>query len=92
MYFIHDNAHFYSKVTLKKNPYLQALGWVIELLPIGIVVCVSLWYVLKKLCQGEDIRFLEPGPMMTPKYSWGPRADSGLVKQDQGLENHGYAP
>jgi len=70
----------------------QALGWVIELLPIGIVVCVSLWYVLKKLCQGEDIRFLEPGPMMTPKYSWGPRADSGLVKQDQGLENHGYAP
>ena len=34
--------------------------------------------IIKKAIQGKDIAFLKPGPMLTPKDSWGPRPDSGL--------------
>ena len=70
----------------------QALGWMIELSAVAIVILYSANYVFRKYRQGKDIRFLTPGPMMTPKDTWGPRPDSGLVKakQDLGLENPTY--
>ena len=65
----------------------QALGWFIELFPLSIVFFFSIIVIIKKWRKGEDFRFLLPGPMMTPKRSWGPRKDSGMVDLDQKSEN-----
>ena len=47
-------------------------------------VLYGTYTIIKKACQGKDVAFLRPGPMLTPKHNWGPRADSGLptVGQD----------
>ena len=59
-------------------PFAEFLGWGIELLSIGIVIVFSVYDGVKKYRSGCDISFIKAGPMMTPKYNWGPRPDSGL--------------
>ena len=54
-------------------PGIQFLGWTLELYPIVIVVIVSIYIVIKKHREGNDVSFLKPGPMMQPKTSWGAR-------------------
>ena len=68
----------------------QALGWFIELVPLAIVVCFSFVVIWKKVVRGgHGLKYL-----VTPKPSWGPRADSGLVivkpNQGGGLENPSF--
>ena len=57
---------------------LIILGWGIELLAVSCVVLYGAYTIIKKAWQGKEIAFLRPGPMLTPKDSWGPRPDSGL--------------
>jgi len=58
--------------------YAQFLGWGIELLAVSCVILYGAYTIIKKAIQGKDVSFLKPGPMLTPKDSWGPRPDSGL--------------
>ena len=53
----------------------------------AIVVFYGAYYIVKKWRAGESVAFLKfdskfpfvkPGPMMSPKSTWGPRVDSGL--------------
>ena len=75
---------------LNYDPYpafAQFLGWGIELFSVAIVVFYGAYYIVKKWRAGESVAFLKfeskfpfvkPGPMMSPKSTWGPRVDSGL--------------
>jgi len=75
-------------------PAAQFLGWFIELVPIGIVVVFGIYTVIRRKIKGENIAFLEPGPMLSPKASWGPRPDSGLPAAEAGggKTNQGFDP
>jgi solute carrier family 6 amino acid transporter-like protein 5/7/9/14 len=68
-------------------PFAQFLGWGIELFSVSIVFFYGAYYVFKKWRAGEDVAFLRPGPMLSPK-GFGPRADSGLPISGQA--NDGY--
>ena len=64
-------------------PFAQFLGWGIELFSVSIVVFYGAYTVFKKWRAGEDVAFLRPGPMLSPKSTWGPRSDSGLPVSGQ---------
>ena len=73
-------------------PFAQFLGWCMELFSVSIVVFYGAYYIVKKLIAGESVAFLsfgskfpfvKPGPMMSPKSTWGPRVDSGLNIPDK---------
>ena len=49
----------------------------------SIVVFYGAYTVFKKWRAGEDVAFLRPGPMLSPKSTWGPRSDSGLPVSGQ---------
>ena len=54
------------------------LGWCFELLAVSIVVVFLVLTLFKNWKKGESNAFVNPGPMMLPNKSWGPRPDSGL--------------
>ena len=60
-------------------PLAQLLGWIIELLPVFIVIGFAIVAIVKRARAGESVAFLQSGPLMTPKDKWGPRHDSGLA-------------
>ncbi len=61
--------------------FAQFMGWGIELLSFGIVAVVSIWTTFKKWRSGSEIAFLKSGPMMSPKRTWGARADAGIANE-----------
>lgn len=63
----------------------QGLGWFIELFPLSIVVCFAFIMIIRACKNGKGLKYL-----VTPKPSWGPRADSGLIKPSQGMDNPSY--
>ena len=72
-------------------PIIQAMGWGLELVSISIVVVIAIITIYQNVKNGEDTAYLKPGPMMTPKSSWGPRADRDDV-EPEGSVNNGYVP
>ena len=61
----------------------SALGWFIELVPLGIVVCFCIVIVFNTIRKGNSLKEL-----FKPKDSWGPRPDSGLRESIQeGVDN-----
>ncbi len=71
-------------------PAVQAMGWGLELVSISIVVVVSIITVVQNIRNGVDTSFIKPGPMMTPKASWGPRSDRDEIVPTSGNDNNGY--
>ena len=79
----------------KFPPMIQGLGWLSELSPILAVLLFSVITAIRKSMQGEDIAYLKKGPMMTPKSSWGPRKDAGIIEEKEvqsktGIENQAF--
>ena len=72
-------------------PIIQAMGWGLELVSISIVVVIAIITIYQNVKNGEDTAYLQPGPMMTPKSSWGPRADRDDI-EPEGSVNNGYVP
>ena len=70
-------------------PAVQAMGWGIELVSISIVIVVAIITIYQNMKNGVDVSYLKPGPMMTPKSSWGPRADRDAEPMD-GNDNTAY--
>ena len=70
-------------------PAVQAMGWGLELVSISIVVVVAVITIIQNVRNGEDVSYLKPGPMMTPKSSWGPRSDRDIEPTD-GNDNTAY--
>jgi hypothetical protein len=56
---------------------------------ISIVVVVAVITIIQNVRNGEDVSYLKPGPMMTPKSSWGPRSDRDIEPTD-GNDNTAY--
>ncbi len=72
-------------------PAVQAMGWGLELVSIAIVVVISIITIVQNIRNGVDTSFVKPGPMMTPKASWGPRADrDDVTVLTTGNDNNGY--
>ena len=63
---------------IKENILILISGWGIELFAVSVVVLYGTYTIIKKACQHKEVAFLKPGPMLTPKDTWGPRPDSGL--------------
>ncbi len=66
------------------------MGWGIELVSIGIVVVISVITIIQNTQKGADSSFLKPGPMMTPKESWGPRDDRDDNLSEKGIDNENF--
>ena len=67
------------------------MGWGIELVSISIVVVIAIITIYQNVRDGVDVSYLKPGPMMTPKSSWGPRADrDDDIEPTEGNVNNGY--
>jgi H+/gluconate symporter-like permease len=72
---------------------VQFLGWIIELLAISIVVIVGIYTTIKKWRNGNEVTFLKPGIMMTPKKSWGKRGDADVgLTPSMGVTEDAVAP
>jgi SNF family Na+-dependent transporter len=71
-------------------PAVQAMGWGLELVSIFIVVVIAVWTIYQNIKDGVDTSYLKPGPMMTPKSSWGPRPDRDIEPTENGNDNIGY--
>ena len=72
-------------------PAVQAMGWGIELVSISIVVVIAIITIYQNVRDGVDVSYLKPVPMMTPKSSWGPRADrDDDIEPTEGNVNNGY--
>jgi hypothetical protein len=66
------------------------MGWGLELVSIFIVVVIAVWTIYQNIKDGVDTSYLKPGPMMTPKSSWGPRPDRDIEPTENGNDNIGY--
>jgi hypothetical protein len=71
-------------------PAVQAMGWGIELVSISIVIVIAIITIYQNVKNGEDVSYVKPGPMMTPKSSWGPRSDREIEPAPAGNDNNGY--
>jgi len=74
-------------------PAVQFMGWGLELVSIAIVVVVSVITIIQNTLRGEDSSFVKPGPMMTPKESWGPRDDRDDKEDnssEMGVDNENF--
>ena len=63
---------------MQVNILILISGWGIELFAVSVVILYGTYTIIKKACQSKEVAFLKPGPMLTPKDTWGPRPDSGL--------------
>ena len=57
-------------------------------MPFGILVTISLVGVIKRWKAGKEVAFLKAGPMLSPKQTWGARADANPI--EEGQANQGY--
>ena len=56
--------------------FAQFLGWGIELFPFSVVVFFTIYTLITRYRAGKELAFLKTGPLLSPKESWGRRADA----------------
>ena len=65
------------------EPAVQFLGWVFELSPLAVTFIIGAHQIYKRHGANQSISFINTGPMLKPKETWGPRQDRDKVANDQ---------